>query len=842
LNKNNKTLILLILAVFICISAASSVNAADTNNSTTNITDNSITNITDNTTSTQSNYTGPKTNTTNWTKNIGTSYIGELSHAVADSDGNVYVGGDLGTDYYLYSYNSSGTLNWKYKTNTSVSGITIGSDGILYVTTHDGTIYAFYSNGTVKWSQTSLAVGSETGMIFGYGSAPVLTADGTILYLASENSAALYAVNATDGTIIWSCGCGAAMSSPVVGSDGTIYVTNRGGYLIAISSNGTLKWSYSTGAYNSIYSSAVIGPDGTIYAGTWGGILYAFNPNGTLKWTYAAIPGEYESDGSISGNIAVGSDGTIYYGTSGYTTTTMKIFALNPDGTVKWTRTLNEDYWTHIYSVAVGADGIIYAASFDSYQDYIYALDSNGTILWKYYLGSYINGNWITIGNGTLYLSSANGLLYVLKDPVPVANFTTNATTGTGSLTVQFTDKSSNATSWLWNFGDGSTSTEQNPTHTYSTPGTYTVTLTATGYGGTNTITESSLVTVYAVPSAGFTSNITNSTVQFTDKSSNVTGWSWDFGDGTTSTDENPVHTYSAPGTYKVVLTATGLGGSSTVTSYVTILDTTAPTANASLSNGTYNTTKTVTLAMSENGTIYYTTNGSTPTTGSKVYTGAITIGSTTTLKFLAVDKAGNKSPVYTVKYVIDKTAPTVGVSLKSGTYNTNKSVKLTMSEAGTIYYVKNGAIVSMSSTKYTSPISVTSSTTLKYFAVDGAGNKSPVYTVKYTIDKTAPKVSATNVKNGATGVSRTKTVSIKLSETVLKSVNWSKVYVKNLKTGKTCKATVWISGNHLYIKTSSKMSALTWYQVYIPASAVKDSAGNNLAAGCSFKFKTGKS
>lgn len=108
-------------------------------------------------------------------------------------------------------------------------------------------------------------------------------------------------------------------------------------------------------------------------------------------------------------------------------------------------------------------------------------------------------------------------------------------------------------------------------------------------------------------------------------------------------------------------------------------------------------------------------------------------------------------------------------------------------------------------------------------------------------LDTIPPKVAATSPKNGATGVSRTATISIKLSENILKSIKWSEIYIKNMKTGAKCKVTTWISGNHLYIKTNTKRAAYTSYQVYIPASSVKDSSGNNLAVTYAFKFKTGK-
>ena len=270
-----------------------------------------------------------------------------------------------------------------------------------------------------------------------------------------------------------------------------------------------------------------------------------------------------------------------------------------------------------------------------------------------------------------------------------------------------------------------------------------------------------------------------------------------------------------------------------------TITDNISPTVGANVPSGLYNTAKSVSLSMSEIGTIYYTTNGITPTKSSIKYTGPISIGSTTTLKFLAVDGAGNLSPVYTVNYTIDKTAPKASVSVPSGYYNANKAVTLKMSESGTIYYTKNGSTPTTSSTKYTGQISITSSTTLKFLAVDKAGNKSPVYTVKYVIDKTRPYVKSMYPKKSSTGISRSKTLYIKFSENIKTSINWSKVYIKNLKTGKKIAVSKLIKNNVLYLKTG-KRSAYTWYQIYIPASAIKDVAGNN-GIGYTWKFKTGK-
>ena len=164
----------------------------------------------------------------------------------------------------------------------------------------------------------------------------------------------------------------------------------------------------------------------------------------------------------------------------------------------------------------------------------------------------------------------------------PVAAFTANATSGTAPLTVAFTDASTNTpTSWAWTFGDGSTGTAQNPVHTYTSAGTYTVVLTAANFAGSNTATETGYLSVSSpavAPVANFTANTTSGTapltVAFTDASTNApTSWSWNFGDGSTSTAQSPVHTYTAAGSYTVNLTATNSAGSDSKTrsAYVTV-------------------------------------------------------------------------------------------------------------------------------------------------------------------------------------------------------------------------------------------------------------------------------
>ena len=282
-------------------------------------------------------------------------------------------------------------------------------------------------------------------------------------------------------------------------------------------------------------------------------------------------------------------------------------------------------------------------------------------------------------------------------------------------------------------------------------------------------------------------------------------------------------------------------GNTSPIYTEIYTIDITSPTASANPVGGIYNTTKTVLLTMNEAGTIYYTTNGTNPTTSSNIYNGPISIKNTTTLKYLAVDLAGNKSLVYSATYTIDKIPPKASPNIKSGLYNTNKIVKLSMNKKGTIYYTLNGKTPTKTSKKYMGPITIKSTSTLKYLAVDLAGNKSPIYTYKYTIDKTAPKVVSTTPKSNTRGTSLTASLTIKFSEKINKGLKYSKIYIKNITTGKTAKSTVTsISGNTITIRMILSRLSLDSYWVYIPKNAVKDNAKNNNNKYV-LKFKTSK-
>jgi PKD repeat protein len=159
---------------------------------------------------------------------------------------------------------------------------------------------------------------------------------------------------------------------------------------------------------------------------------------------------------------------------------------------------------------------------------------------------------------------------YITVLNIPRADFIADKTRGGAPMTVAFSDKSINApTAWKWDFGDGSTSADQNPSHVYTTLGTYTVSLTASNNDGQDSTSKVNYIITTLSPIADFKADRQVGkapfVVAFTDMSSNnPTSWTWDFGDGTTSSEQNPRHIYLREGSYDVSLTATNQYGSDT--------------------------------------------------------------------------------------------------------------------------------------------------------------------------------------------------------------------------------------------------------------------------------------
>lgn len=174
----------------------------------------------------------------------------------------------------------------------------------------------------------------------------------------------------------------------------------------------------------------------------------------------------------------------------------------------------------------------------------------------------------------------------VIVNPLPVADFDFVEDTICLNETMVLSNSSIGANSYSWDFGDGNTSTATAPSYNYTTPGTYTVTLQVeTAFGCMDVISHE--IVVDPIPEALF-SNTTECLgygTQFTDESTgNPVSWSWDFGDGNTSSDQHPLHQYTAAGSFTASLTVeNSFSCSSSIAQ--SVLVNTVPTADFSASN-----------------------------------------------------------------------------------------------------------------------------------------------------------------------------------------------------------------------------------------------------------------
>ena len=181
--------------------------------------------------------------------------------------------------------------------------------------------------------------------------------------------------------------------------------------------------------------------------------------------------------------------------------------------------------------------------------------------------------------NVTQTVSNASGSDFITQQvtataplAAPVAGFSAQPT----NLTVAFTSTATGDNlTYLWDFGDGNQSSEANPSHTYASANAYNVTQTVSNGGGSDVSTQQVTVSAaIAAPVAGFSPFPTDLTVAFTSTATgdNLT-YLWDFGDGNTSSEANPIFTYAVGGAYNVTQTVSNGGGSDVSTQQVTVTD-----------------------------------------------------------------------------------------------------------------------------------------------------------------------------------------------------------------------------------------------------------------------------
>ncbi|WHI49549.1 PQQ-binding-like beta-propeller repeat protein [Microbulbifer sp. MLAF003] len=321
-----------------------------------------------------------------------TDTLGAIDKAMSvDFDGNLYVGTREG---YLYSLYPNGEERWKFKAeNRILSTPAIGLDGTIYVGSDDGKLYAVNPDGTEKWHYQT------------YGdieTSPSIASDGTI-YVASYDEN-LYALN-EDGSLKWiyrTPGDVGYLSSPAIGADGTIYIGALDSglpYLIAVSSEGELKWRYL--ASGNVKSSPAIGQNGDLFFYADDGFVYSVTKNGDYRWKF--YTGE-TTPYSQRWSVVLGKNDTVYSGTADG-----ELVALDRAGQLLWVF----DPLGTPFTPAIAEDGTVYVGAASGY---LYAINSDGTQKWRYPYGYlYLAPPTIDI-DGTIYIGDRSSRLQAFID------------------------------------------------------------------------------------------------------------------------------------------------------------------------------------------------------------------------------------------------------------------------------------------------------------------------------------------------------------------------------------------------------------------------------------------
>ena len=345
--------------------------------------------------------------------------------AIAD-DGTIYISTGIfrRTDWgSLYAVGPDGNIKWFYDCEYNLYSPVIDQDGTIIIQDFHNTVYAFESDGNLKWKfndfDDPLHIWYDMGLRM-----PAIGADG-IVYIAADG---LYAIDAETGERIWHFNplyVKCCRQSPVIGPDGTIYIFIHQSDFYAVNPDGTEKWHAQLDYEDEMsFTCPAIDQDGTLYIGAergFEGFVYAFNSSGVKQWKYLV-----EGTGRIvRASPTIGANRNIIIATkSGGYDIPSKVVVLSPAGTKIWEYVIENVHGPgsadDIYSTpSIGADGTIY---FGSENGNLYALNSDGTLIWRVQLAHGINWSSAAICNdGTLYIGTHHenppnkGNLYAIR-------------------------------------------------------------------------------------------------------------------------------------------------------------------------------------------------------------------------------------------------------------------------------------------------------------------------------------------------------------------------------------------------------------------------------------------
>ncbi|NIS82039.1 MAG: PKD domain-containing protein, partial [Anaerolineales bacterium] len=357
-------------------------------------------------------------------------------------------------------------------------------------------------------------------------------------------------------------------------------------------------------------------------------------------------------------------------------------------------------------------------------------------------------------------------LTITVIDKDPTADFDASPTSGTEPHQVSFEDKSTShdgLVGWTWNFGDGQSSTDRNPTHQYVDNGVFTVSLTVVeGDGDGDSETKTSYITVAdTAPSADFTAAPTGEalTVGFTETSTSYDGivsWLWNFGDGETSSEQNPTHLFPDDGTFDVTLTVTDSDGSTDiVTKQVSVVNT-APTADFNIVSSEKPTVNEeisfVDQSFDPDGNIisWFWDLGDGTTVITKNVTHGYQALGTYVVNLTVTDNDGASDTVAKSITIFDVTPPVTTDNYDGLWHTSDFTINLTATDdltgvAETYYRINDGTTKNVSIDGQPRITTESANNKLEYWSVDAPGNEELPHKIltEIKLDKTSPFADA---------------------------------------------------------------------------------------------------
>jgi outer membrane protein assembly factor BamB len=315
------------------------------------------------------------------------------------------------------------SLLWTYKTGGPVQSPPIVANGVVYIGSNDGNVYALKaSTGTLLWS-------FPTGEVMAVS--PALAVSNGEVYVGSNSGGGpspFYALQASTGAVLWSYGTVVGVSSPPTIVNGMVYIGGFDWYYALNASDGNEVWRgetgyttassmafaegalyYSRGAGNAQYSSPAVA-NGVVYAGA----IFSLNASDGVKGCYVSVNGmaavnaitcavlwNYTAAGSVTYSSPAIVNGAVYFGSDGG-----NVYALNAsNGALLWSYANSGA----VQSSPAVANGVVYIGSDDNN---LYALNATtGAPLWSYTTGGPVESS-PAVANGVVYVGSDDGNVY----------------------------------------------------------------------------------------------------------------------------------------------------------------------------------------------------------------------------------------------------------------------------------------------------------------------------------------------------------------------------------------------------------------------------------------------